>query len=325
MRVLVTGGAGFIGSSVVHVLLGAGHEVGVIDDLSTGRAENLHPAAWFRMLDILDASLEALVGEFGPDAVVHLAAQASVPASIKDPERDWAVNAEGTRLVASAAAKAGAQRVLSASSAAVYGDPREVPLRESAPTNPLSPYGRSKLEAEVLLARELTDRDVDFASLRFSNVYGPRQDAEGEGGVVSIFFDVVRRGGRPVIFGDGRQTRDFIYVADVAAAILAALDSRERLSLGVAEPEAEAGRRTRQSASAYNVSTGSETTVKQLTDDIRSITGYQGDFAHEPAREGDIERSALDPKKAHDAFGWTARASLEAGLAATWRWVATSP
>ncbi len=321
MRVLVTGGAGFIGSSTVHVLLGAGHEVGVVDDLSTGKVENLHPAAWFRRLDILDPSLTAVFAEFSPEAVVHLAAQASVSASFADPERDSAVNAEGTRRVATAALDAGAQRVLSASSAAVYGDPEAVPLPETSTTAPMSPYGTSKLAAERLLFEAVRGTDVDFASFRFANVYGPRQDAAGEGGVVAVFLDAIARGVQPAIHGDGRQTRDFVYVADVASALAAALESETPLRY--------AGRATADGSwdtvdAAYNISTGVETSVKQLSDNVRGATRYLGSFSLAPAREGDIGRSALDPAKAAGVFGWRANVPLERGLASTWRWILAS-
>ncbi len=317
MRVLVTGGAGFIGSSVVYVLLGAGHEVGVIDDLSTGKIENLHPAVWFRSLDILDGSLPDLVSEFAPQAVVHLAAQASVSASLADPDRDWAVNADGTSRVAQAAATAGCRRVVSASSAAVYGDPETVPLPETARTAPMSPYGRSKLAAEGLLAEALRDSGTDYASFRFANVYGPRQDAAGEGGVVAIFLDSIAHGRGPTIFGDGKQTRDFIYVSDVAAAIQAAIESDVSLSSG---GSAAPGAETPPSAASYNISTGIETSVERLVDHMRGVTRYLGEFTHAPAREGDIFRSALDSSKAAAVFGWRANVPLERGLAATWRW-----
>ena len=316
MRVLITGGAGFIGSSVVYILLGAGHDVGVIDDLSTGKIENVHPAAWFRRLDILDPALGPLMEEFAPDAVVHLAAQASVSASIADPERDWAVNVDGTRRVAAASAGAGAMRVLSASSAAVYGDPEVVPLPETATKAPLSPYGRSKLQAEAELLTELLGSDVDFASFRFANVYGPRQDAAGEGGVVAIFLDAIARHCEPVIFGDGSQTRDFIYVSDIAMAISRALESDSALRFGGGEPESG----NEPTVAAYNISTGTETSVNRLTDYMRGVTHYLGGFSHAPSRGGDIVRSALDPAKAAQVFGWRAGVQLERGLATTWRW-----
>ncbi|MBA4370184.1 MAG: UDP-glucose 4-epimerase [Coriobacteriaceae bacterium] len=309
MRILVTGGAGFIGSNLVHALVGA-HEVGVIDDLSCGSPENIHPASWFRTLDILDPSLGAVVAEFGPDAVIHLAAQASVTESIKDPARDRAVNVEGTRAVARAAAAAGARRLVSASSAAVYGEPAELPLAETSPKSPANPYGASKLAAESALADELAGTGADFASFRFSNVFGPRQDWRGEGGVVAIFTAAMSAGEPPTVFGDGKQTRDFIYVGDVVAACLEALLAEGRLAdEGVDGP-------------AYNVSTGRETSVDQLVAHLRAATGYGGPVDHAAAREGDVARSALDPAKARTGFGWAARSPLDSAIGATARWFA---
>ncbi len=313
MRVLVTGGAGFIGSNLVRALLSGGHSVSVIDDLSTGRPENLDPRASFRRLDILDESLPQVVAEFEPEVVVHLAAQASVTASLRDPERDRAVNAEGTRRVAAAARDAGATRVISASSAAVYGEPVELPLVESAPTVPTSPYGASKLEAEGLLAAELAGTAVDYASFRFSNVYGPRQDAAGEGGVVAIFSDRLRRGEPPVLFGDGSQTRDFIYVGDVVAAVLAAAAFDGRLSAVQGD------------GAPFNVSTGTRISVSELLMELRQCANYFGAQVNEPPREGDILHSALDPARAAEVFGWRAGVSLENGIALTWRWFAAQP
>jgi len=310
MRVLVTGGAGFIGSNLVHALVGS-HEVGVIDDLSTGKAANLHPSAWNRTMDILDDRLAGAVAEFAPEVVVHLAAQSSVPRSIVDPVRDWAVNVDGTRRVAEAAVAAGARRVISASSAAVYGEPAEVPLRESSPTAPANPYGSSKLAAEAALAEALSGTGVDYASFRFSNVYGPRQDAEGEGGVVAIFCSGLAAGRAPVIYGTGEQTRDFIYVADVVAAIISAMDYGDLLS--EATP----------AGAAYNISTGEEVSVSALAEALRPIAGFAGEFGHERERAGDVLRSALDPAKARKVFGWKALVPLAAGLGPTYRWFAT--
>ncbi len=310
MRVVVTGGAGFIGSSLVRALLASGHEVLVVDDLSTGKPENLDPRADFRKLDILDDQLAELMRESAPEAVVHLAAQSSVPASWADPDRDRLVNAEGTRKVAAAARDAGARIVLSASSAAVYGEPESVPLSETSRKAPENPYGRSKLEAEALLAQELAGSGVDFASLRFANVYGPRQDAAGEGGVVAVFCSRIASGAAPVIYGAGTQTRDFIYVGDIVAAILAA----------IASPSPLAGEMP--DGPAYNISTTEETSVAQLLMTIRTAAGYFGPQENAPAREGDVERSALDASKAASAFGWTANVELDSGIALTWRWFA---
>ncbi|MEI7814648.1 MAG: NAD-dependent epimerase/dehydratase family protein [Coriobacteriia bacterium] len=314
MRVLVTGGAGFIGSNLTHALITGGHQVGVIDDLSTGSPQNIHPHAWSRTLDILDSGFSALVAEFAPDAVVHLAAQASVSVSLQDPERDWAVNAEGTRVVAQAAREAGAKRMVSASSAAVYGEPlaSDLPLSETAPKAPANPYGKSKLAAEGLLAAELAGSGVDHASFRFSNVYGPRQDGAGEGGVVAIFCTRMQAGQSPVVFGTGAQTRDFIYVGDVVAAIISALLSESPLA-----GEGPDG-------AAFNISTGEEASVEALLLALRQASGYLGGVDYEPAREGDVDRSSLDPGKAARVFDWSARQPLDKGAAVTWRWFAAS-
>jgi len=310
MRVLVTGGAGFIGSNLIHALVNGGHSVGVIDDLSAGHADNLHPHAWFRSLDILSPEMPAAVAEFAPDAVVHLAAQASVTESQRDPERDWAVNAEGTAAVARAAASAGARRLVSASSAAVYGepDPALLPLVESAPKAPVNPYGRSKLAAESMLAEALEGTGVDHASFRFSNVYGPRQDAAGEGGVVALFCAAMRDGKPPTVYGTGTQTRDFIYVGDVVGAILSALLTEGALATA--------------DGAAYNVSTGSEISVNELLMGLRQTSLYLGGTEYRPGREGDVARSSLSPARAEQVFGWHAHQSLETGLAITWQWFA---
>jgi UDP-glucose 4-epimerase len=312
MRVLVTGGAGFIGSNLVHALVAGGHAVAVVDDLSTGAVANLHPAAHFRSLDVLDPALAQVMREFGPDAVVHLAAQTDVQRSIADPERDRTVNVDGTAAVALAAAAAGASRVLSASSAAVYGDPEVLPLSETAAKRPANPYGESKLAAEAALAAALRGTAVDFASMRFSNVYGPRQDWRGEGGVVAIVASRFASGQPPVIFGDGTQTRDFIYVGDVAAFIMDALESEAPLAGELPD------------GPAYNVSTGIATSVEQVASYLRAISRVLVATEHRPAREGDILHSVLDPAKAAKVIGWRAQQPIDAGLAITWRWLSAN-
>jgi UDP-glucose 4-epimerase len=313
MRVLVTGGAGFIGSNLVDALVASGHEPGVVDDLSTGTTDNLQHDVWFRRLDILDERLPSTVAEFAPEVVVHLAAQASVVVSLEEPERDWAVNAEGTRIVASAAAATGSKRVISASSAAVYGEPAELPLLETSSKEPINPYGRSKLAAEELLAQELVPSGVDFASFRFANVYGPRQDWQGEGGVVAVFCGMLAEGRVPTIHGTGEQTRDFVFVGDVVGAILAALTTEARLS----DPAIDVT-----GGPAYNISTGRPTSVSELAAAAAGVAGFAGSFQHSAAREGDIEHSVLDPGKARSVFGWDARIPLERGLEPTYEWFA---
>lgn len=308
MRVLVTGGAGFIGSNLVDALARRGHVPGVVDDLSTGREENLRAGAFFRRMDILDRDLPKVFAEFAPDAVIHLAAQADVQASIADPARDWAVNVDGTRAVAEAAAACGACRVVSASSAAVYGDPEVVPLPETASKSPANPYGRSKLAAETALADALSDTATDHASMRFANVYGPRQDWRGEGGVVAIFCARIAAGEPPLIFGSGEQTRDFVFVGDVANALITAVENDRELSGALPD------------GPAYNVSTGVETSVTELVALLAAAAGRPVQAEHRPERPGEIDRSALDPSKATAVFGWSAGVRLSEGLSTTWRW-----
>jgi UDP-glucose 4-epimerase len=273
--------------------------------------ENIHPAAWFRRLDILDEAMPDAVAAFAPDAVVHLAAQVDVQRSIADPERDRAVNVDGTAAVARAAAAAGARRVLSASSAAVYGEPEVIPLPETARKGPENPYGESKLAAEAALQCALGSTGVDFASMRFANVYGPRQDWRGEGGVVAIFAAKLAAGERPVIFGDGTATRDFIFVGDVVNAIMLALETTGPLSGAMPD------------GPAYNISTGQRTSVEQVAAYLGAASRVMKEAEHLPARAGDIEHSALDPAKARKVFGFEARMGIEAGLAMTWRWFAS--
>lgn len=308
MRFVVTGGAGFIGSSLVHALLGGRAEVTVIDNLSTGSMDNVHPFAAFRGIDVTAPTLAEAIASARPDVVVHFAAQVSVPASIVDPDFDWRVNVEGTRAVAEAAAAAGAQRMLFASSAAVYGEPAELPLTEVSPTSPVVPYGHSKLAAEGVLAEVLRPAGVDFACLRFANVYGPRQKAEGEGGVVAQFGARMAARETPVIYGSGRQTRDFIYVADVVGACVEAAHFEGTLALEGAN------------GPAYNVSTGSATSVNMLAEGLRVAMRYPGQFERAPEREGDVAESVLSPSKAAEVFGWKASVDLQAGLAATAAW-----
>jgi len=305
MRVLVTGGAGFIGGTLTHALVAAGADVTVVDDLSTGTSANLHPAAELVALDIMSPELARVVAQASPEAVVHLAAQVSVAASVADPAFDRLINVDGTRLVAGAAVAAGARRMLFASSAAVYGDPVELPLTEQSCTTPTVPYGDSKLAAETVLREVLAPAGVDFAALRLANVYGPRQRTDGEGGVVAQFASRMVAGTPPVIFGSGAQTRDFIFVGDVVSAFVRALEHEGPLAL-----PGPAG-------AAYNISTGRSTSVTDLADGLREATGYTGPIERAGAREGDVAVSVLDPAKAERELGWRATADLRSGLART--------
>lgn len=308
MRVVVTGGAGFIGGSLVYALVGGGSDVTIIDDLSTGSMDNVHPAAGFRRIDVTGEGLAEVIAAAQPEVVVHLAAQVSVPVSIADPELDWKINVDGTRAVAEAAVAAGARRVLFASSAAVYGDPAELPLTEESPTAPAVPYGHSKLAAEGVLAEVLRPAGVDFAALRFANVYGPRQKAEGEGGVVAQFASRMAKREVPTVFGSGRQTRDFIFVGDVVNACVLAAEFDGALALpGEHGP-------------AYNISTGQATSVNMLAEGLRVTMRYPGTIEYADSRPGDVEASLLSPAKAQRVFGWHAAVDLQTGLGGTAAW-----
>ena len=294
VKVLVTGGAGFIGSHVVDVLVADGHEVHVVDDLSTGRLANLEPAleqgAELHTEDVTDAAWMAdLAAIIRPEVVFHLAAHLDVRRSVADPAFDAGINVAGTAAVLDAARRAGARRLVLASTAAVYGRPGEIPTREDAPAEPLSPYGASKAAAESYLALFTRLHGLPTLALRMANVYGPRQDPDGEAGVVAIFAAAAAAGSPAVVFGDGLQTRDYLHVDDAAAAFLAAGRSAV--------------------VGALNVSTGRETQVCEIAERLGVAVEYA------PRRQGEIERSCLDPTAARRTLGWRARTTLEDGLA----------
>ena len=303
MRSLVTGGAGFIGSNLVDALLARGDEVTVVDDLSTGRRENLGGAlaagAELAELDIRDGeALARLAAERQPETVFHLAAQIDVRKSLEDPAFDAAVNVGGTANVLDAARGAGTGRVVFVSTGgAIYGEGegQPLPLSEQAPIAPLAAYGQSKYAAEGYLALYERLYGLSGISLRLGNVYGPRQDPLGEAGVIAIFCGLLRSGGRPTVFGDGTQTRDYIYVGDVVAAALAAAES------GVTGP--------------LNIGTGRETSVLELAETLGRL-GEARDFEPElaPARPGEVQRIALDAARAERELGWRPGTGLDEGL-----------
>ncbi|MGH3001054.1 MAG: NAD-dependent epimerase/dehydratase family protein [Gaiellaceae bacterium] len=292
MRAIVTGGAGFIGSHLVDALLVRGDEVVVVDDLSSGRREHVNPAAQLVESDVRDG-LDAA----GCDIVFHLAAQADVQTSMKRPDYDAAVNVVGT-VNALGAAAPGAQVIFASSGGAGYGECAE-PAGEDAPFLPLSPYGIAKKCGEEYLAGWNRIHGTSHVSLRFANVYGPRQDAGLEGGVVAIFLERLARGDETVIYGDGGQSRDFVYVDDIVAALLAA-----------------AGK----SGGPYNVGTGEGTTVTALHTACARVAGSDAKPRIEGARLGDVRRSVLDPSRIERELGWRAAVSLDDGLARTWAW-----
>ena len=298
MRAIVTGGAGFIGSHVVDALAARGDEVVVVDDLSRGRRENVNEGAALVVADIRDASaVGSAFADVRPDVCFHLAAQADVRVSVEDPGFDADVNILGTIRILEAAREHGAQIVFSSTGGAIYGECEE-PAPETADRRPLAPYGTSKLAGEEYLATYNRLYGEEHVALRFGNVYGPRQDPHGEAGVVAIFFGRLAEGRPFRIFGDGRQTRDYVYVGDVAEATLAA-----------------AGH----AGGVFNVGTGIETSVLELADACRRVSGVDLEPEFAPARLGELQRSVLATELAERELGFRARADLDAGLGETWR------
>jgi UDP-glucose 4-epimerase len=298
VNVLVTGGAGFIGSHVVDRLLAASHAVTVVDDLSSGQRGNVAPTATLHVCDIRSPELHRLVGSVRPEAVVHLAAQAAVPRSVQEPQFDASVNILGTINLLEACRAAGTRRMVYISTGgAAYGDTAVLPTPEDHPARAISPYGVSKVTAERYLECWTTLGWLAGISLRLANVYGPRQRAEGEAGVVAIFTQRLLSGRPCVIYGDGEQTRDYVYVGDVADAVSAALASS--------------------AAGVVNVSTSRETSVNALYARLCAAVGITRAAEYAPARPGDVRRSALDHRLARTVLGWSPRTSLDEGLART--------
>jgi UDP-glucose 4-epimerase len=293
MKTVVTGGAGFIGSNLVDALLARGDEVVVLDDFSFGKRKNLNPAAELREHDIRGPfAVEA-------DVVFHLAAQADVQTSMQRPDYDAAVNVVGTVNVLNAAQAAGAQVIFSSSGGAGYGE-TPGPVAEDFPFLPLSPYGIAKKCGEEYLAGWNRIHGSSHVSLRFANVFGPRQDSGLEGGVVSIFLERLAQGEATTIFGDGTQVRDFVYVGDIVDALLATVGK---------------------SGGPYNIGTGTETTVAGLHKACADVAGAANEPRLEAARLGDVHRSVLDSSLAKRELGWQPRVSLEEGLHRTWEWM----
>jgi UDP-glucose 4-epimerase len=296
VTVLVTGGAGFIGSHVAEALVARGKDVVVLDDLSSGKRENLPEGAELVEGDIREPQDELFAG-VKPDVCFHLAAQADVRVSVARPEHDARINVIGTINLLEAAREHGTQLVFSSTGGAIYGE-CDGPAPENAPRQPLAPYGTSKLAGEEYLATYNRLHGTKHVALRYGNVYGPRQDPHGEAGVVAIFFKRFLSGEQPKVFGDGKQTRDYVYVVDVVRATLAAAE---------------------RDGGVYNVGTGRETSVVELFDLCRRVAG-KGDVEPEfaPPRPGELQRSVLDVSRAVDELGWRPEHSLEEGLRETW-------
>jgi UDP-glucose 4-epimerase len=298
MKILVTGGAGFIGSHLVDRLVQEGHEVAVVDNLSTGKRRNVNREAQFYKIDIQSSRLEQVFRRERPALVMHLAAQINVRKSVEDPVFDAQVNILGTLNLLEQAVEHGTRKIIfSSSGGAIYGEQDVFPAPETHPTRPMSPYGIAKLSAEHYLSYYQMISGIQFVSLRYSNVYGPRQDPEGEAGVVAIFCQKMLGGEQPIINGNGRQTRDFVYVEDVVEANLVAIGKEVQ---GV-----------------YNVGTGQETTVNDLFRALADLTGSGWKELHGPAKKGEQTRSVVDSTKYRHEWGWDPRVSLQEGLRRT--------
>jgi len=305
MTILVTGGAGFIGSHVADALLGRGHTVDVLDNLSTGRRWKVPDDASLFERDIRSDAAAELVAERQYDLLVHHAAQMDVRRSVQDPAYDANVNIEGLLNLMEAGRDRGLKKVVFASTGgAIYGEPASVPQDVNHPLQPVSPYGVAKLAAEKYLQYYSHQYGIEAVSLRYANVYGPRQNPHGEAGVVAIFARQMLGGEQPVINGDGTQTRDYVYVGDVVTANLAAVDYG--------------------GSGVFNVGTGRETSVNQLFRQLRDETGADVSEEHAEAKPGEQQRSVLGIERSKEELGWAPEVRLEEGLARTVDWFRTS-
>lgn len=300
-KILVTGGAGFIGSHLVDALVADGHRVFVIDNLSSGKKENVHPQAEFFQYDIQDSGIQKIFSHIRPERVFHLAAQIDVRKSVEDPLWDAKVNIFGSLNILQSAVLSRCKKIVFASTGgAIYGETDRIPTDETHPACPLSPYGIAKLAVEHYLSFYSHIHKLPFTALRFSNIYGPRQNAEGEAGVVAIFCTKILSQETPVIFGDGRQTRDYLFVSDAVEALLSAMYSDK--------------------TGVYNVGTGKETDVLTLSRIIADELGYSGDFQHQPPRAGELQRSCLSSKSFTEGFQWRPAVDLREGIRKTASW-----
>lgn len=294
MKILVTGGAGFIGSNIVDSLVEQGHDVVVVDNLSTGFARNLHPKARFYPVSILDTGLAEVFQKEKPEIVNHHAAQTVIVKSVEDPAFDASENILGSLKLLQLCLRFGVKKLIYASSGgAVYGEPKYLPADEKHPVSPISQYGISKHTVEHYI--NLYSENLDFTVLRYANVYGPRQNPAGEAGVVAIFAGKMLRGEQPTIFGKGDKTRDYIFVGDVVKANLLALDKGSR---GI-----------------YNIGTGVETSDQEMFDALAEALKYKGSPIYAPYRKGEVQRIYLDCARAQREMGWQAKVSLREGLA----------
>lgn len=300
MRIIITGGAGFIGSHIADAYLAAGHDVCIVDSLwahGGGRRDNIPDRASFLHLDIRDASLERVFRDFNPDIVCHHAAQHSVVISTRDPQLDAQVNVMGLINVLDNSVKAGVKKFIFASSGATFGEPEKLPIDESTPQRPESPYAITKMVAEHYLRFYRAQHGLDFTALRYGNVYGPRQDPNGEAGVISIFIGRFLAHAGIKVHGDGEQTRDYVYVKDVAEANVLAL--------------------TRGGGSCYCIGTGKKTSVNEVYRALVDVTGFDAPVEHLDRRPGDVRDAQFDSSLAAAELGWQAKTSLVAGMRET--------
>ncbi len=297
MSILVTGGAGFIGSNMVDALIDRGEEVVIVDNLSTGFKENVNEKAQFYNIDLTDRKLFDIFDNYAIRKVIHLGAQIDVTRSVHDPIYDSHVNIQGSINLFQACVKHDIEKLVYASSAAVYGEPNYLPINEKHPVKAMSPYGVSKHTPEHYLKYFNNAYDLDYTVLRYSNAYGPRQSPAGEGGVIAIFIDRMLEDKRPIIYGDGKQTRDFIHVYDIIEANLKALDTASEKTL--------------------NVSTRSETTINKLVKLINEELAKKLEPIYKERREGDIRHSILDNSRALDYLDWEPQYEIEDGIKQT--------
>ncbi|MHB0868651.1 MAG: NAD-dependent epimerase/dehydratase family protein [Chloroflexota bacterium] len=298
MKILVTGGAGFIGSNVVDAYVEAGHQVVVVDDLSSGNRANLNPAAAFYQVDIRSEQLLEVMGKERPEVVNHHAAQIDVRRSVADPRYDASINVDGSIALLEACRKTGVRKVIYISSGgAMYGEPEYLPCDENHPVRPLSPYGATKHTVEHYVYMYRENFGISYTVLRYPNVYGPRQDPFGEAGVIAIFTERMLKGEPVTINGTGEQERDFIYVGDCVSANLLSLEGGD-------------GRE-------YNLGWGIPVTVNQVFDSLKQATGYRLEANYGPAKTGETFRIYLDTARIRKELGWEPRVPLDEGIART--------